>query len=184
MPRSRRKAQASGSAGPGFRASELLSLRLGDVLQAGRIAARVTVRRRHVKGRTALRRPPPPGRQGCPRGLGLGASTAAAVSPPTRGSFGPARAPTGPSAAATPGGSAACVRRGRPSTTLRLQKGARVRSALLRVHAAALNFGSSSVRRHLGRCGSLPESIGQSGRAWHPARRSPGRPCALRLDLD
>ena len=42
----------------------------------------------------------------------------------------------------------------------------------------------ASVRRHLGRCGSLPESIGQSGRAWHPARRSPGRPCAFRVDLN
>ena len=39
----------------GFRVSELLSLRLGDVFQAGRIAARVTVARRHVKGRTAGR---------------------------------------------------------------------------------------------------------------------------------
>ena len=37
-----------------------------------------------------------------------------------------------------------------PSTALRLQKGARVRSALLRVHAAALNFGSPSLRRHFG----------------------------------
>ncbi len=39
----------------GFRVSELLSLRLGDVLQAGRIAARVSVARRHVKGRAAGR---------------------------------------------------------------------------------------------------------------------------------
>jgi len=70
------------------------------------------------------------------------------------------------------------------STASRLQKGARARSALLRAHAAALNFGSSSVRRQLGRCGSLPESIGQSSRAWHPAWRSPGPRCALRLDLD
>ena len=34
----------------GFRVSELLSLRLGDILEAGGIARRVTVRRRHVKG--------------------------------------------------------------------------------------------------------------------------------------
>jgi len=52
---------------------------------------------------------------------------------------------------------------------------------LRREHAAAVSFGSSSVRRPLGRCGTLPESIGQSGRAWHPARRSPGRPCAFRV---
>ncbi len=39
----------------GFRVSEILSLRLGDVLQASRIAARVTVARRHVKNRTAGR---------------------------------------------------------------------------------------------------------------------------------
>ena len=70
------------------------------------------------------------------------------------------------------------------STASRLQKGARARSVLLRVHAAALNFRSSSVRRHFGRCGSLPESIGQSGWAWRPVRRSPGPPCALRLHLD
>ncbi len=55
---------------------------------------------------------------------------------------------------------------------------------LRREHAAAVSFGSSSVRRPLGRCGTLPESIGQSGRAWHPARRSPGRPCAFRVDLN
>ena len=35
----------------GFRISELLSLRVGDIVQSGRIAVRVSVRRRHVKGR-------------------------------------------------------------------------------------------------------------------------------------
>lgn len=45
----------------GFRISELLSLRVGDVLQSGRIVDRVTVRRRHMKkhteGRTVLLHP-------------------------------------------------------------------------------------------------------------------------------
>lgn len=45
----------------GFRISELLSLRLADVLQAGRLVDRVTVPRRHMKkkleGRTVLLHP-------------------------------------------------------------------------------------------------------------------------------
>jgi integrase len=45
----------------GFRISELLSLRLGDVLQAGRLVDRVTVRRQNMKkkveGRTVLLHP-------------------------------------------------------------------------------------------------------------------------------
>jgi integrase len=45
----------------GFRISELLSLRVGDVLQHGRLVDRVTVRRLHMKnqreGRTVLLRP-------------------------------------------------------------------------------------------------------------------------------
>ena len=45
----------------GFRISELLSLRVGDVLQAGRLVDRVTVQRRHMKkkteGRTVLLHP-------------------------------------------------------------------------------------------------------------------------------
>ena len=45
----------------GFRISELLSLRVGDVCQAGRLLDRVTVRRRHMKqqreGRTVLLHP-------------------------------------------------------------------------------------------------------------------------------
>lgn len=35
----------------GFRISEILSLRLGDVVQAGRVVERVRVLRRHMKGR-------------------------------------------------------------------------------------------------------------------------------------
>ena len=45
----------------GFRISELLSLRLGDVIQAGRLVDRVTVQRRNMKkkteGRTVLLHP-------------------------------------------------------------------------------------------------------------------------------
>ena len=45
----------------GFRISELLSLRIGDVLQAGRLVDRVRVQRRHMKkkteGRTVLLHP-------------------------------------------------------------------------------------------------------------------------------
>jgi integrase len=45
----------------GFRISELLSLRIGDVYQQGRVVDRVTVRRRHMKrkleGRTVLLHP-------------------------------------------------------------------------------------------------------------------------------
>ena len=45
----------------GFRISELLSLRLGDVIQAGRLVDRVRVQRRHMKkkteGRTVLLHP-------------------------------------------------------------------------------------------------------------------------------
>jgi integrase len=45
----------------GFRISELLSLRVGDVCQAGRLVDRVTVRRQHMKqrreGRTVLLHP-------------------------------------------------------------------------------------------------------------------------------
>ena len=45
----------------GFRVSELLSLRLGDVVQAGRLVDRVTVQRRNMKkkveGRTVLLHP-------------------------------------------------------------------------------------------------------------------------------
>lgn len=45
----------------GFRISELLSLRVGDVIQAGRVVDRVTVARRHMKkkaeGRTVLLHP-------------------------------------------------------------------------------------------------------------------------------
>jgi len=36
----------------GYRVSELLSLRIGDVLQHGRLVDRVSVRRRHTKGKT------------------------------------------------------------------------------------------------------------------------------------
>ena len=35
----------------GFRISEILSLRLGDVVQAGRVVERVRVQRRHMKGK-------------------------------------------------------------------------------------------------------------------------------------
>jgi integrase len=45
----------------GFRISELLSLRVGDVSQHGRLVERVTVQRRHMKqkleGRTVLLHP-------------------------------------------------------------------------------------------------------------------------------
>ena len=36
----------------GFRISEILSLRVGDVVQAGRIATRINVRRRYMKRKT------------------------------------------------------------------------------------------------------------------------------------
>lgn len=42
----------------GFRISELLSLNIGDVYQHGRIVDRVTVRRRHMKGKIASRTMP------------------------------------------------------------------------------------------------------------------------------
>ena len=44
----------------GFRISELLSLRLGDVVQHGDVVKRVTVRRRNMKGKISGRTVLPP----------------------------------------------------------------------------------------------------------------------------